>query len=84
MRNNPALLVMQARKRWQEKAEQEIENVGRAGFAGREMMDAGLVTEALKMRQRGVPIEDIEKRLGLKSGIMAKLGERGVLEPGYT
>ena len=84
MRNNPALLVMQARKRWREKAEIELDNIGRSGFAGRELMDAAMVTDALRMRARGVAIEDIEKRMGLKKGVMAKLGGRGVLEAGYA
>jgi len=83
MRNNPALLVMQARKRWQEKAEAELEHVGRSGFVGREMMDVGMVTDALKMRRRGVGEEDIERKLGLKKGILGKLGPQGVLEAGY-
>ena len=84
MRNNPALLIMQARKRWQERAEYEFDNIGRSGFEGRELMDVGMVTDALKMRARGVESEDIEKRLGLKKGVMAKLGRPGVLEAGYS
>jgi hypothetical protein len=84
MRNNPALLVMQARKRWQEKAEAELEEVGRSGFVGREMMDVGMVTDALRMRRRGVGDADIEKRLGLRSGVLRKLGPPGVTEAGYA
>jgi hypothetical protein len=84
MRNNPALLILQARKRLQEKANYEFDNVGRKDFEGRETMDVYMVTDALKMRQSGMSLEDIEKRLGLKKGVMAKLGERGLLEAAYT
>lgn len=84
MRNNPALLILQSRKRLQERAENEFNNIGRRGFEGREFMDVYMVTDALKMRQSGMSLVDIEKRLGLKNGMMAKLGERGVLETAYT
>lgn len=84
MRSNPALLILQARKRLQEKAEAEFDNVGRTDFEGREFMDVHTLTDVLKMRQSGMSLGDIEQRAGLRKGVLAKLGERGVLEPAYT
>jgi hypothetical protein len=83
MRTNPALMVLQARSRLQEKADKEFDNVGRHGAEGREFLDVYMVTDALKMRRSGMSIGEIEKKMGLKSGIMAKFGEVGLLEPAY-
>jgi hypothetical protein len=84
MKNNPALLILQARKRLAERAQYEFDNAGRTGFEGRETMDVYMVTDALKMRQSGMSLDDIEKRMGLKKGVMGSLGDRGMLEPAYT
>lgn len=83
MRSNPALMVLQARSRLQEQADIELDNVGRRGAKGREFLDVYMVTDALKMRRAGITAEAIEQKMGLRSGIMAKLGARGVLEPAY-
>ena len=47
-------------------------------------MDVGMITDALKLRARGMDVGDIEKRLGVKKGTMAKLGHSRVLEAGYA
>lgn len=64
----------------QDKADQEFENVGRKGFQGREFLDVGMLREVLKLRSKGMPGTDIEKQLGLKSGVVARLGSPGVVD----
>lgn len=74
---NPTLGALEARQRLQERADLEFERPGR----GREFLDVGTLKQALMMQARGVPAPDIEKRLRLKSGVVERLGPRGVTLP---
>ncbi|KIW07210.1 uncharacterized protein PV09_02075 [Verruconis gallopava] len=84
MHSNPALLILKARKRLQEQADYEFNNIGKRNFAGKEMADVHMVMDALKMRRSGMHLQIIEKQLGLREGFMARLGDKGVTEPGYN
>lgn len=78
--SNPALLVFSARQRLTKAAEQELEAMGRSGFQGREYLDALTIRQVLAMRDRqGLSAEEIERLLRLKSGVVGRLGERGVV-----
>ena len=78
-RTNPALMVLQARQRLQEEAEEEFLNVGRKGFPGRRFVDVSTVRQALLLRQKGEGEEDVERELGLRKGRLSVLG-KGVVE----
>ncbi|KAE8348706.1 hypothetical protein BDV28DRAFT_142925 [Aspergillus coremiiformis] len=78
--SNPALLVITARQKIAKMAELETGSVGRRGFTGREFMDALTIRQALSMRDRqGMPAGEIERLLGLKKGVMDRLGKKGVV-----
>jgi hypothetical protein len=61
----------------QEQGDLQFEN--QAG--GREFADVGTLRQVLIMRQRGVAASDIEKRLRLKSGVVAKVESSGAMTP---
>jgi hypothetical protein len=44
-------------------------------------LDAGTLRKLLLLQNRGVEARDIEARLKLKSGVVAKVGPRGVAVP---
>lgn len=78
--SNPALLVVTARQRIAKAAEQEAEAFGRQSHAGREFIDALTIRQALSMRDRqGRSAEQIEQALRLKSGVVGRLGRKGVV-----
>ena len=72
-------MVLQARQRLQEEAEEELLNVGRKGFPGRRFADVSTVRQALLLRQKGEAEEDVERKLGLRKGRLSVLG-KGVVE----
>lgn len=81
-RKNPAVAALYARDQLQRKAEAEEEAVARQGskFAGREFLDVFTIRQVLVERDaKGTKPADIEKRLGLKPGVVARLGSTGVL-----
>jgi 3-deoxy-7-phosphoheptulonate synthase len=71
--SNPALRILDARQRIQQEAEEELENVGRRSFRGRNYVDASTITLALMRRQRGEPDGRIEEALGIKKGRLSAL-----------
>ena len=76
--DNPALRVLEARQRIQDEADQELANMGRKGFAGRNYVDAGVIQLALMRRARGEPDARIEEALMMKKGRLGVLG-RGIV-----
>ncbi|MCJ1351527.1 MAG: hypothetical protein MMC33_001511 [Icmadophila ericetorum] len=78
--SNPALQILQARSELAERAEEEFAATGRKGFAGREFLDVVMIRQVLMLRdERGMGEEEIERRLGLKLGVVQKLGRKGVV-----
>ena len=78
--SNPAIQVIDARNRLAQAAEAEFSQTGRKGFQGREFLDVLLIRQALMLRDdKGLSDSEIEKRLELKSGVMARLGRKGVV-----
>ena len=79
-RKNPAIAVLHARARLQAKAEVE-ERAGRGpGAKGREFLDGFEMRQVLTMRDvQGMKPELIERKMGLKEGVVARLGVSGVL-----
>jgi len=77
---NPAIQVIDARTRLSEAAELEFSQMGKRGFQGREFLDVVLIRQALMLRdEKGLGDKEVEKRLELKSGVMARLGRKGIV-----
>jgi len=64
----------------QDEAERELDQIGRRGFEGRKFVDVGSIRDAISLRDGGMATVDIEKRLGMKTGSIAKLGMKGVVK----
>lgn len=80
-RNNPALAVLSARSRLQDEAEREFMEAGRQGHEGRQFLDVYTVRQILVMRdERGAQKGAIERSMGLKGGVVERLGAKGVVE----
>lgn len=74
--SNPALLAVTARQRLTEAADKEAEDMGRAGHPGRSFLDALTLQQVLTMRDKqGMRRADIERFLGLKKGVLERLGK---------
>ncbi|KAH6657774.1 hypothetical protein BKA67DRAFT_532964 [Truncatella angustata] len=76
-RQNQTLNALEARKRLQEEVELQLENP--SGL--RDFADAGTLRQALIMRRRGLAASDVEKRLRLSSGVVARIESGGVITP---
>ncbi|KAK7962381.1 uncharacterized protein PG986_003206 [Apiospora aurea] len=74
---NTTLNALDARQRIQEAVDVQSQNPS----AGREYVDVGVLRQILAMRDRGSAAPDIEKRLRLKSGVVARVGPPGVIAP---
>lgn len=66
--------MLEARKRITERAEAELENIGRRNAQGREFVDIATIRRALLLRQGGAREEEIENRFGLRRGTVRRLG----------
>ncbi|KAE9969481.1 hypothetical protein EG328_006844 [Venturia inaequalis] len=78
--SNPALRILQARGQLQDQADKEFENVGRRTFQGRQFLDVTMVSQVLLARRSGASDQEIEKRMGLRAGVVERLGKHGVVE----
>ncbi|KAI1425122.1 hypothetical protein F5Y12DRAFT_393441 [Xylaria sp. FL1777] len=74
---NRTLNALEARRDLQARADAEFEDLSR----GREFLDAGTLRKALALQSLGVAPGEIEAKLRLKSGVVARLGPRGVAVP---
>ena len=73
--------LLTARYRLAEEAEQEFANIGRKGSGGRQFLDVITIRQILVLRdEKGVPAQEIEKQLGLRNGVVARLGRKGVVK----
>lgn len=81
-RDNATLGVLEARRRLEEQAEAELENMGRAtrSDGGRELLDVGTIRRVLLLRRQGVGEREIEERFGLRPGTVRRLGPPGTVE----
>lgn len=72
--------LLTARYRLAEEAELEFSNLGRKGSEGRQFLDVVTIRQVLLLRdERGVGAGEIEKKLGLRKGVVERLGRRGVV-----
>jgi len=54
--------------------------LGRQGFEGRRFLRSEEIRDVLALREVGAGEEEIERRMGLKRGVVKILGPRGVVE----
>lgn len=74
-RSNTTLSALEARRKLQEMADQELES----GAARRRFVDVRTVVDAVRMRENGWKAGDIESRLGVQEGFMKRLGNKSVI-----
>lgn len=77
-KRNTTLSVLDARRRLERVADEDLENMGREA-GRRRMADMRTILDAVQLLNNGVPAADIEKRLRLAPGLLSKLGPPGVL-----
>lgn len=75
---NAGMMIVDARKKIQDKWEQENESLGRKGFEGRTLVNAKDLKEALKMIEAGVSPAEVEGQMRMQSGILQKLNKPGL------
>lgn len=78
---NATLGVLDVRRQLEARAKEEFENTGKSTDRGREFLDIGTIRQILVLRQSGVSAADIEARLRLKPGVVARFGPQGVVAP---
>jgi hypothetical protein len=74
--------LLTARYRIAEEADAEFANIGRKGSQGRSFIDVQTLRQVLVLREEGMRGSEIEGRLGLRSGVVRKLGREGVVGVG--
>ncbi|KAK0747912.1 hypothetical protein B0T21DRAFT_343631 [Apiosordaria backusii] len=73
-KNNPTLGALEARRRLEEKAKAEMEDWGKSSHQGKELLDIGTIKKIFVLRDKGESEQVIEEKLGLKKGVVARLG----------
>jgi hypothetical protein len=79
--SNATLGVLEVRRQLEARARDELDNMGKSTDKGREFLDIATVKQILVLRQGGASASDIETRLRLKAGVVARLGPQGVVAP---
>ncbi|TKA32543.1 hypothetical protein B0A50_01651 [Salinomyces thailandicus] len=79
-RKNPAIMVLEARSNLQQAADAEFERVGKSSQGGRQFLDVWMIRQILLQRDvQGRSPEEIERKMGLKKGVVGRLGAKGVV-----
>ncbi len=72
-------MLLKARSSLAQEAEEEFENLGRKGSPGRSFLDVVTIRQILMMRDEQMKgPEEIEIALGLRKGLVGKLGQKGL------
>jgi hypothetical protein len=74
------LTLLDKREELARMAEEEALTRGRPGAPGRQFLDAVTISRILQMRDKGVTPSSIEKKMGLKEGVVERLGGKGYVE----
>ncbi|VUC30040.1 unnamed protein product [Clonostachys rosea] len=77
--SNTTLSALDSRRRLQKLAEAELDPMQRGSLQGRRFIDMRTLIDAIRMRDSGLPLAGIEKRLGLEPGLLGKLNGPEVL-----
>ncbi|KAI0994674.1 hypothetical protein K3495_g13507 [Podosphaera aphanis] len=79
-RANPAITLLARRNHMDAEAEAEFARIGKSAHRGRRFLAVEIVRQIIYLRDtERMKAEDIEKRLGLGSQVVASLGKRGVV-----
>ncbi|KAK6215333.1 hypothetical protein QIS74_08352 [Colletotrichum tabaci] len=78
---NITLGTLEARSRFQKQADAEFDGLGRISSEGREFLDLKTIVQMHLMRDNGHSSAEIEARLNLKKGVVARLGRPGITSP---
>ncbi len=77
---NPAIQILEARSALSSAADKEFIEAGKRGHEGRQFLDVVTIRQVLMLRdEKGLEEAEIERRLGLKKGVVERLGPRGVV-----
>jgi hypothetical protein len=77
-KQNTTLSVLDARRRLERVAAEDLEIMGRDGGRCR-LANMRTILDAVQLLNSGAPVADIEKRLRLAPGLLGRLGPSGVL-----
>lgn len=73
-------MVLEARSNLQQAADAEFERVGKSSQGGRQFLDVWMIRQILLQRDvQGRSPEEIERKMGLKKGVVGRLGAKGVV-----
>ncbi|KAI9742713.1 MAG: hypothetical protein M1835_003039 [Candelina submexicana] len=76
---NPAIQILDARSVLASAADKEFIEAGKRGHEGRQFLDVTTIRQILMLRdEKAIGEEEIERRLGLKKGVVRRLGPKGV------
>lgn len=76
---NQTVSALEARQQLQRLAEQDLEATGRSSNTTRRFLDMRTLVEAMKLRDQGIALADIESRLQLQPNLLQKLGRASIL-----
>ncbi|SZF00880.1 unnamed protein product [Blumeria hordei] len=78
---NQSVLFLSARQHLAAQAAAEFSRLGKSAHQGRQFVDVGNIRQIIEMRDEklGMTDSDIEKKLGLKTGTVVKLGNKSVV-----
>ena len=79
-KDNPAVMLVQARRRIARQVEEELEDQGRPSFKGRTLVSAQEIRQALSLRDEGgKDAQEVEKQMRMRPGILEQLVGKGVV-----
>ncbi|KAI7321090.1 hypothetical protein KC315_g9229 [Hortaea werneckii] len=80
-RENPTLVALDLRAKLQEAADAEFQMAGKRGHEGRQFLDVYMIRQILIERDvQGRSAEEIERKMGLKRGVVERLGGKGIVQ----
>ena len=73
-------MVLDSRSRLQNEADAEFGRTGQNALEGRQFLDVYTIRQILVERdQKGRSAADIERKMGLKQGVVGRLGAQGIV-----
>lgn len=78
---NVTLSALASRRQVQARADADTERFQQVGLRGaaRRYVDMRTLADALQLLDKGVPAGEVEARMGMQEGLLARLGRKGVV-----
>lgn len=74
-------MALDSRAKLQEAADAEFQMAGKRGHEGRQFLDVYMIRQILIERDvQGRSAEEIERKMGLKRGVVERLGGKGIVQ----